>query len=198
MYKNLFVCQNLYKISLVLNVDKAFGYKKLFVYQSVYEIRLVLNVDKAPGYQTFVVRQRLYEMILVLNVDQAFGYQKRFVYQHGYILILVLNVCVQKTTCQASYVPKTCWRKNARAVRRKEIGRAYDGLQRIGTYSCKDGQFKCTAHEARCLPQTCHLRLKVKWRAHQSLHRVPYLPQPPFSKIRPAMQNNNQQCYSKL
>jgi hypothetical protein len=69
---------------------------------------LVLNVDKASGYQTFVVRQRLYEMSLVLNVDQAFGYQKRFVYQYGYIFILVLNVCVQKTTCQASYVPKTC------------------------------------------------------------------------------------------
>jgi len=123
MHENLLVCQILYKISLVLNEDKAFEYEKLFVYQSVYEIRLVLNVDKAFGYQTFFVHQSLYEMNLVRNVDHAFGYQKRFVYQYGYKFILVLNVCVQKTTCQASYVPKTCWRKNARAVRRKEIGR---------------------------------------------------------------------------
>ena len=84
MHENLLVCQILYKISLVLNEDKAFEYEKLFVYQSVYEIRLVLNVDKAFGYQTFFVHQSLYEMNLVRNVDHAFGYQKRFVYQYGY------------------------------------------------------------------------------------------------------------------
>ena len=84
MLENLLVCQNLYKISLVLNEDKAFGYEKLFVHQS------------------------LYEMNLVRNADNASGYQKRFVYQYGHKFILVLNVCVQKTTCQASYVPKTC------------------------------------------------------------------------------------------